>query len=371
MKHVNLIFSLIILYITIVLSLTSCSSKDKSGRIEIDPFIHQDTLINDFAEAFQIIYHDDYTKVNIIDPSNQSVIKQYTIHRGNSSAYNSFSHNLNRVVAISTTYIGMMRKLGLEDNIKGVASFKYLCHPLNQSNILEVGEIGMKNTELFLKAEPDIILYSGFNVSESILSKFEQANLKTFLIYEWKETHPLGRAEWIKVFGVLFQKEKEANAIYEQIKSDYYSITEQLKHVEHETTVFAGAYFGDVFNVPAGESYMAQLFKDVNVDYVYAHTKGTGSLSLSLEEVITKNKNTEFWLNANADSREKLLQQSEKFNLLEVTKTGKLYSYFEKNSCFWENAPIEPNKLLEDLGKIFHPDLFKDTELTYYRQLKD
>jgi iron complex transport system substrate-binding protein len=369
MKVKSLVISA--LFFLLLGGFTSCKAENKNDFSEVNNLSKTDTLENEFAEAFQIIYNQYGLKINILDPTTKAILQSYRIGEANQAGYNSFTHDLNRVVAMSTTHVGMMRKLSLEDKIVGVPSFKYLCHPLSEADVSEIGDMGMTDAESFLVADPDLILYSGFNLNAPILNKLEQANLKTFLVYEWKETHPLGRAEWIKVYGVLFQKQKEAGAIYEKIKSEYYQITDKLKHAEHKPTVFAGTYFGDVFNVPAGDSYVAQLFKDANIDYVYSRTEGTGSLNLSLEEVITKNATTEFWLNEGAAKKSDLLKQSQKFKMLESLRTGKMYSYFENTNCFWENSPIEPHKILEDFGKIFHPTLFEEHELNYYSLLKD
>lgn len=371
MKRSYLVYSILIFISSSFLVLTSCKAENKNDFAEVDSLTGLDTLENDFAEAFQIIYHHNNVEINIIDPTTKEIVQSYKVGKESQGAYNAFTDDLNRIVAMSTTHVGMLRKLAIEDRISAVSSYKYLCHPLNQSSVAEVGDMGMADAESFLATRPDVILHSGFNLNAPILNKLEQANLKTFLIYEWKETHPLGRAEWIKVYGVLFQKQKEAKAIYDEIKSKYYSITDKLKLESKGASVFAGTYFGDVFNVPAGNSYMAQLFKDANIDYVYSRTNGTGSLSLSLEELITKNATTEYWLNPSVATKGELLEQSQKFEMLSAVKTGKIYSYFKNTNCFWENSAIEPHKVLEDFGKIFHPFLFEELELNFYSLVKD
>ncbi|WP_165779217.1 ABC transporter substrate-binding protein [Brumimicrobium salinarum] len=362
MKDKVLMFSLF----SILFFVCACTQEKKEEFASINDLAQNDTLKNEYAESFRIMYTQNGVQIDVIDPTTQAVIKTYDVDKEVRPSYNSFTHQLNRIVTLSTTQIGMLRKLGLETNIIGVANHKHLCHPMSKSSVMEVGEIGMTDAEAFLLAKPDVILYSGFNLNAPILNKFEQAGLKTFLMYEWKETHPLGRAEWIKVLGALFQRQKEAKAIFEQIKLEYAQTTKALTKAEKQPTVFAGTYFGDVFNVPAGNSYMAQLLKDANVNYVYKNTDGTGSLSLSLEELLTSNKDTEFWLNANAQSKEDLLNQNQKFEMLKSFKMGKLYSYAKKTNCFWENSSIEPHKVLQDLGKIFHPYLYDDLTKQYY-----
>lgn len=366
MKDLLLFSKCFLLTLLVFMTITSCEAEQKKGFAVVEGIQSTDTLRNEFAKAFQIIHHQTFLEINIIDPDNKEVLNTYRISKADEPINGMFPKYMESVVAMSATQVGMLRKLSLGDKITGVSAYNYLCNPVSQSQVAEVGDIGMSDAEGFVAVNPDIILYSGFNDDAPILNKLAQANLKTFKIFEWKEIHPMGRAEWILVYGALFQKEKEAKAIFEDIKAQYYAITDKLKLVDKGPSVFAGTYFGDIFNVPAGESYMAQLFKDANVDYVYNKTKGTGSLNLSLEELITNNKETEFWLNAAVSTKEELLKQSQKFEMLNAVKTGKLYTYFNNTNCFWENSPIEPQKVLQDLGKIFHPDLFEDKELNFY-----
>lgn len=349
----------------------SCEAEQKKEFAEVESITKTVEMENDFAEAFQITYHQTFIEINIIDPDSKEVVDTYRVSKSEQPQKDMFPRKMESIVALSATQVGMLRKLGLENKITGFSNFSYLCNPMNKVEVAEVGDIGMADAEAFVAVNPDIILYSGFNDNAPILNKLAQANLKTFKIFEWKETHPMGRAEWIKVYGVLFNKEKEAQAIFEDIKAKYYSITDKLKLTKKGPAVFAGTYFGDVFHVPAGESYMAQLFKDANINYVYAKSEGTGSLSFGMEEVITKNRETEFWLNAGVANKKELIKQSQKFEMLKSVRTGKLYTYFNKTNCFWENSPIEPHLLLEDLGKIFHPELFEDHKLHFYELMKE
>lgn len=353
------------LLLFMVLGMVSCKP-DKYQDVNQGNLMHTDTIENEFAKAFQIIYRQNGTKINIVDPLTQQIKQSYLVSDDNLGNSNVIPHNINRVVTMATSQVGILRELHLEDKIVGIANFNDLCHPLNKSKVKELDYMRSANPESFVEIHPDVIFYSGFDMSNPILNKLDQAGLKTFLIYDWKETHPLGRAEWIKVFGILLNEEKEANAIFNKTKNQYNDVVKKLKQSKTRPTVFAGTYFSGVFNAPAGESYMAQLFKDANVDYVYANTRGTGSLSLSLEEVITENKDVDFWLNAAASSKFDLFQQSSKFKLLEATKQGKLYSYFNDKNCFFEKASTSPQLVLEDLGKIFYPQLFEDHELNFY-----
>lgn len=367
MKYRFLSFSFLLSLL--LLSFLSCQGEVKKEVVTGELGQSSDTIKNEYAKGFQLIYSPKNIKINILDPLSGELLQSYLIGKG--SEYKTFGTQIKNIVALSTTHVGMLRKLNIEDQVTGVSSFNYLCHPLNNQTVKEVGDIGLTDPERIMKASPDIIFYSGYNLNDPLLNKLEQANLKTFLIYDWKEIHPLGRVEWLKVFGVLFNKEKEANSIYAQARSNYYKIQTILKQAKKLPTVLAGTYFGDVFNVPAGGSYMAQLIKDANANYVYAETEGVGSLNLGLEEVITKNIEVDYWLNASASTMGDLLQQSKKFKMLKSVKNYQIFTYFNNVNCFWENSPVEPDKVLEDLGRILHPELMGEGELNYYSKLED
>jgi len=111
---------------------------------------------------------------------------------------------------------------------------------------------------------------------------------------------------------------------------------------------------------------MAKLLLDANVDYVYAATNGVGSLSLSLENIISTNRSTAFWLNPAAQNNNQILQMNTRFELLQSFQNGNVYSYYSNVNCFWERSAISPHLLLEDLCKIFYPEMFTNDKLTFY-----
>jgi iron complex transport system substrate-binding protein len=127
--------------------------------------------------------------------------------------------------------------------------------------------------------------------------------------------------------------------------------------------------YGDVFNVPAGDSYMAKLLEDVNLDYKYSESVGTGSLSLSLEQVISENRTTNIWLNVAAQSKDKVLEMNNRFRLLESLQKNHIYSYYHRVNCFWEKSAVSPHFLLQDICKIVYPDQFEDETFTFYSKL--
>ena len=329
---------------------------------------------NSYAEAFKVIQYAEGYQIQIIDPSTKELVKNYFLGKeGVLHSVELVPEKRNRIIPLSATHIGMMEQLKVEHHIVGVSNKQYLCsdfliNQVNKGKVASIGDIGQGDVEAYVSAQPDLIIFSGFDMNAPILKKLKSAGLSTFTNFDWKETHPLGRAEWIKVMGLLFNKVDEAQKLFDDICRDYDVLKDQVAHVETKPGVLAGTMYGDIFNAPAGDSYMAQLLKDAGTSYVYNESKGVGSLSLSLEEVITMNKLTDYWINAAAQTKKDVLKMNERFQLLNAVKQDKVYSYYADVNCFWERAAITPHLILRDLCKIFHPDLIND-EFVFYSKL--
>lgn len=361
----------------VILVLYSCAENErvsKSNSNVTESVSDSDTITNQYAEAFRIIEHTNYNEIQILNPETKEVEFSYNVGKSSNQKIVGINQKVNRVVALSSTHIGMMEKLGLADRIVGISDEKYLCSPqledrIKKGFVKSVGDIGMSDIEGYIEVNPDLVIYSGFDTKAPVLQKLKSAGIKTFTNYDWKETHPLGRAEWLKVYGVLFEKQNEAEILYNKIKTEYLNLVEKVENYSSEEKVLVGTLYGDVFNAPAGDSYMAKILEDANLDYQYQETKGTGSISLTLEEVISENRKTSIWLNVAAKSKSKVLEMNNRFRMLESVKNNRVYSYFHEVNCFWEQSAISPHLLLQDICKIAYPEKFEDKTFSFYKKL--
>ena len=324
-----------------------------------------------YAEALKINKADDnVTILEIIDPNTKNVVHEYKL-----SNQNGINTPLKSVIPMSATQVGMLDALGLINTIVAIPSDNYiyskrLINNVNHNQVALVGDFGTSNLESFLKVNPDAIIYSGFDENNPILDKLKKVNIQTIANYEWKENHPLGRAEWIKYFGLLFDKKEKADSIFNQVADNYTSIVDSIKmHSTNKPTVLVGTPYGDQFNVPAGESYMAKILADLNVNYKYAETEGVGSQTYSLEKIINENKKVDYWLNVAALNKDDIIGLNDKFKLIDAVQNGNVYSYFQNVNKFWEESALRPDLLLLDLATIFHPEIFEQKSLHYYNKV--
>lgn len=360
----------ILLYVFLGLSFLSCVPGQKSEESNKAVLLAVgDTVYNEYAQAFRIIHYDDYVQLDIIDPLLDSVLYQYGIGNNVPGSLNDLGSEIESIAALSSTHVGMIRALNLSHRITGVSYKKYLCDTTGTSQWVNFGELGQADPELYVANKPNLIMYSGFKLDVPVLKKLREIGIPSLVNYDWKETHPLGRAEWLKVFGILFNKESEAKLKFGKIKDEYMGIVKFIQNAPNSPSVLVGTLYGDVFNVPAGESYMSTMLTDANVKYKYSNTEGTGSLNISLEEVVTTNRSTDFWLNVAASSKQEVLNMNANFTMLDAFQEDRIFTYFNDVNCFWEESAVAPQKVLYDLIHIFHPSQFEQSNLHYYDKI--
>lgn len=324
-----------------------------------------------YAKHFKISVKEKRTILQIMDPETGSVQHEIDI--------SSFKEVKNpkqaSFVALSSTHIGMISKLDEANKIVGVSGMQYVSNAVVKANfkqkkVIELGEESTIPLEQIINSKANIIIYSGFGKEFPHQKQLEKLGIICIPNYDWKELHPLGKAEWIKLFGVLLNKEQAANDYFNHIEKEYKALKELAKNSKKSDCLFSGNVFGDFWYTPAGESFNAQIFKDANCAYAYENTKGIGSLSLTIEEVLQQNATCKYWMNPGASTLDELKQQNPKAVFFEAFKKNNVYCYSRKGNNFWEMSAIEPHKVLSDIIQVTHPEMHLEKPLYFYSQLK-
>lgn len=278
-----------------------------------------------------------------------------------------------RILTLAGTDIGMLGCLNQELRICGVSDRstvynKNVLNRIQQGNISDFGQQDQLSFEQIIQCTPQILTYSEFGNGFPHHKELAKAHIICLPILDWKETHPLGKAEWIKLYGYLCGKSSQSNDFFEQRTRSYRALLSKQKSQRSKPTVFTGNQTGEIWFCPAGESYEAQLIKDAGGNYTYKSTKGTGSLSLSPEKVLTENRECMIWLNPGFNSLRELHSKHPRSNYTTAFKNAMIYCYSAQMNKYWETAACYPDKVLSDLHAIFQK---KDPKgLYFYSRLK-
>jgi len=362
-----------------------CAISCKKEPIIVIKSIEPESIIR-HAKGFDIV-DDNGIKKLIIKTAfqNSTEVSEYEILKKNST---STSKNkiikvpIQRIALTSTTHIPMVELLNKETTIVGFANTKYVSSEKTSAliavgKIKEIGKESSLNTEVILDLKPEIVIGFSVSAANKSLTTLQKSGIPVLYNGDWLEETPLGRAEWIKFFGVLFDKEKQADSIFKVIEANYLKAKNSALKATTKPTILSGAIMSkDIWNLPAGNSFVAQFLKESNTNYLWNNSKGKGSLSLSFESVFEKGKDADFWIAPGYfSSKEQLLQSNQIYTEFEAFKNNKIYTTSTKKGktggvLYYELAPVRPDLVLKDLIKITHPNLLPNYTLTFFEKMQ-
>jgi iron complex transport system substrate-binding protein len=378
MKNIN--FIPVLIYILI-----SISCKNKVIKVDIK---HRFENNIKYANGFDIITKNGIKKLIIKSPyQNSKDVFEYQI-KNKTVSKNINKNNLiievpiTKIVVTSTTHIPMVELLNEEATVIGFPYSKYVSSEktrqlIDSGNITEIGKENSLNTEILLDLEPEIVVGYSVSSADKSLTTIKKAGINVIYNGDWLEETPLGRAEWIKFFGVLFNKEKQADSIFKIIETNYLEAKKIALTAIKKPTILSGAIMSkDIWNLPAGDSFVAQFLKDANLDYLWKNSKGKGSLSLSFESVFDKGANADFWIAPGYFStKEQLLNSNQIYTKFKAFENGNIYTPSTKKGTtggviYYELAPTRPDLVLKDIIKITNTDLLPDYKMTFFQKMK-
>ncbi len=347
-----------------------------------------DTLVIEYATGFSVIEYEGYKVLKVKNPWPEAE-KTFTYllmeEEGNIPENVAYDHKftipVEKIVVTSTTYIPSLEALGKEKTLIGFPGLDYISSKktrsrINKGEITELGKNEAINTEVLLSLQPDVVVGFAVNASNRTFSTIEKGNIPVVFNGDWTEESPLGKAEWIKFFGALYNKTDQAVQLFEKVEKSYLKARELAENSSGKPTVLSGSMYKDQWYVPYGNSWSAQFIKDANADYIYKNITGSGSMALAFESVLSEARNADFWIAPGQfKSFEQLKESSIHYDQFEAVNNRNVFTYSNTTGetggvLYYELAPNRPDLVLKDLISIFHPELLPDYQLTFFKPLE-
>ena len=341
-----------------------------------------------YAKGLEICKYEGYTIVKITKPWPEAKEDfTYVLQEKNGIIPDSLTQltivpiPLQSIVVTSTTHIPALEMLGVENTLVGFPNTDYISSEktrklIDVGKVREVGTNETLNTEVLIDMAPDLIVSFGLNNNNPTIDNLQKSGLKVIYNGDWTEQSPLGKAEWIKFFGALYGLDNKANTIFKEIEKEYTNTLALVKKATSKPTVLSGAMYQEQWYVPQGESWAALFMKDAQSNYLWADSKGTGSLALPLETILDKAQNADYWISpGDFSSLKELSDNNPHYKQFSSFKNKKVYSYSKNKGAkggilYFEWSPTRPDWVLKDLIKIFHPELMPNHTLFFYQKLE-
>ena len=286
-----------------------------------------------------------------------------------------------KIIVTSTSHIPLLELLGKENTLVGFPNTNFISSAktralIDSKQIKEIGKEEHINTEVLLDLAPELVMSFAVDKPNKSFTSIQKMGIPVVLNGDWLEETPLGRAEWIHVFGAIYNEEKKADSIFNHIQKEYNQAKEIANSVTSKPTLLSGSIFQDVWYLPAGESFIATYFKDAHTNYLWKDSKGTGSLALSFESVLVEAQAAQLWIGCSMnETKQQLYNSNNHYQQFSAFQNDNIYTFAKYKGAtgglfYFELAPIRPDLLLKDIIKISHPELLPHYKLVFFSKLE-
>ena len=263
---------------------------------------------------------------------------------------------LRSIVCMSSSYIGFLDAIGCDSVATAVSGLAYVSDPEVQAHAVDVGYDAALDYETILKLRPDLVLTYAVSAAEPpYLQKLRDLGIRTAVIHEHLESHPLARAEYIKFFGLLTGRKERADSLFADIRDRYLSL---VKESDAPKSVLVNIPYADQWYIPGGDNYMTRLIHDAGGVVLGAVPGRFESSVISVEKAFELAQEADCWLNPGWCVTKAQLRSVHPL-FADFPVLGKSVWNNTKQStpgggnAFWETGPARPDLILQDLRAIF------------------
>ena len=312
-------------------------------------------------------------------------------------------------VVFTAPHCQLMYELGCKNAITGVCDKDYINITdikervkLSDGNtsaskagkaIMDCGSSMQPNIERIITLKPEALFISPFENSGGY-GKLDKLHIPIIETADYMETSPLGRAEWMKFYGMLFGSglseerrvkseefnsnasevscEMKADSLFSAIEKEYLTLKDEAAKLPQGLSILTERKMGSVWYVPGGKSTMGILLKDANAKYIFADDTHSGSLSLSPEQVLSKASLVDVWafkyFGGKALSRKGLLTEYQGYKTLKAFNDNQIFEVDTSTQPYFELASFHPEILLREFIILAHPKATQFGKLRFYQQ---
>lgn len=283
-----------------------------------------------------------------------------------------------RIVAMSTTHVAMLDVLGAADRIVGLSGKDFVTAPSVRARLDSIAEIGYEGNidyERLVAADPDIVLLFSVNGASAMEPKLKELGIPYFYVGDYCEESPLGKAEWLMALAEVCGLRDKGRSVFDSIPLRYEAVRKRAESVATRPTAMFNAPYSDTWFMPYNSSYALRLVRDAGGQPVYRDNNSRRSQPVSMEQAYLLTDKADVWLISGTYRTARELRDAlPRFADTRPVVSGRVFNSTLRSTPgggndYWESGIVNPDLVLRDLMKIFHPELVSEP-FVYYENLR-
>lgn len=245
---------------------------------------------------------------------------------------------------------------------------------LEDGSILFAGKYSAPDYELILGEKCSLAVESTMIYhTPEVKEKLEQFEIPVLVERSSYEAHPLGRTEWIKLYGVLLGKEEEAEKLFKEQEERMESVLSEEN--TGKTVAFFYITTNGLANVRKSNDYVSKMIELAGGRYIFENLgendNALSTVNMQMEEFYAKAKDADYIIYNSAIDGElqtigQLLEKSSLLKDFKAVKNGNVWC--TGKNLFQESTGL--GVMIEDIHKMLDDAEDSLTELTYMHRLK-
>ena len=335
-----------------------------------------------YAEEFSVDYYKGgYALITIADSDKFLIVpegKEAPENREENIAV--LKQPLNNIYLVATSAMDFFVSLdGLESiRLSGTNENGWYIEEakkaLKDGSILFAGKYNAPDYELILGENCSLAVESTMIYhTPEVKEKLEQFKIPVLVERSSYESHPLGRTEWIKLYGVLLGKEEEAERLFKEQEERMETVLSEKN--TGKTVAFFYITTNGLANVRKSNDYVSKMIELAGGKYIFENLgendNALSTVNMQMEEFYAKAKDADYIIYNSAidgelQTMEQLLEKSSLLKDFKAVKNGNVWC--TGKNLFQESTGL--GVMIEDIHKMLNSEGDSLTELTYMHRLK-
>lgn len=335
-----------------------------------------------YAKQFSVDYYDGgYDLIQVQDDSTYLVVPEgAAVPEGLPASITVLQKPLDHVYLAATSAMDLIASLGRVDRItlSGTKESGWYVDAAKQAMadgaLSYAGKYSAPDYEQILSSGCDLALESTmiYHVPD-VKAQLEQLKIPVFVERSSYEAHPLGRMEWIRLYGVLFDEEEKAEQLFqEQVKQLDAVLAEQSTG---KSVAFFYITTNGTVNVRKPGDYVAKMIELAGGTYVPQTTSvdenALSTMNMQMETFYAEAKDADCLIyNSTIDGElktlDELLQKSPLLADFKAVKAGSVWC--TGKNMFQETMGL--GNMILDMHAVLSDDVPDESALHYLHRLR-
>ena len=361
-----------------------CGSSNSGYSTDISKELtHESSMELVAAKGFSIDYYEGgYKLITISDEGQFLVVPEgAAVPSDLNEEIVIIQQPLQNVYLVATAAMDMFRSIDAIDVITMTGTkidnwyIPEAVEAMENGDIVYAGKYSMPDYEVILSNNCDLAIESGMIYhTPDVKEALEARGIPVLVDQSSYEDEPLGRVEWVKVYGSLTNKEDAANAAFEEQKKLFDAAAVDKTLTESPKVAFFYITTNGAVSVRVGNDYIPKMIELAGGTYAFAdlvnEESNASTKTIQMENFYAEAKDAPILIyNSTIDgaieSIEDLIDKSEFMGSFDAVKSGHVW-------CTTQNMyqdSMEFGYFITDVRAILENPDISDDELTYLYRL--